>query len=140
MRIAVPIDGGRVHDHFGQSNVFRVFTVVGDPPAIAGHEDAACGSGDGCAAASAFLKANDVQVVLVGGIGPGAVAHLQAAGMKVVTGAAQIAPEQLVGDYLAGRFKTAGPTCSGHDHHHDHGAGAQQGGCGCSGQGHRHCL
>lgn len=133
MRIAIPILNGRLNAHFGQSGVFRVFTINGQPPTIAGFTDVTCPDGQqGCGRLGGFLKAQQVDVVLVGGIGTGAMQHLNQAGLEVVSGVGNLTSEQLVADYIAGKLVSAGVTCRGHQH------GGQGGGHG-HGHGQCHC-
>lgn len=137
MRIAIPVLNGRLNAHFGQSGVFRVFTINGMPPTIAGSADIVCPEGQGCGRLGGFLKAQQVDVVLVGGIGAGAMQHLNQAGLEVVSGVGNLSPEQLVADYIAGKLVSAGATCRGHQHGgrgggHGHGHGHGQ--CHCHGK------
>lgn len=130
MRIAIPIVNGRLNAHFGQSVQFRVFTTQGEPPTLAGSSDVACPDGQGCVGLGGFLRAQQVDVVLVGGIGGGAMQHLKQAGLEVVSGVSDLTPEQLAADYLAGKLVSAGATCRGHQHQH-HGHGGGHGQCHC---------
>ncbi len=136
MRIAIPVHGDKLNSHFGQSRTFRIFTATMQPPAIEGSMDLACPEGCGCGQLGAFLQANQVNVVLVGGIGAGALQHLNQAGLEVIAGVGSLPPEQLAAEFVAGKLVGSGATCQSHGHHggmgHGHGHGHG------NGHGHRH--
>lgn len=134
MRVAIPIVDGRLNAHFGQSVLFRVFTTTGEPPTIASSADIACPDGLGCGSLGGFLQGRQVDVVLVGGIGAGAMQHLNQVGLEVVSGVGNLSPEQLVADYLAGNLVVAGATCRGHQHDGEQGGGHGHGECHCHGK------
>lgn len=129
MKIAVPYENGDVFQHFGRTEAFKYYDVEGDqvtPGDVistngVGHEDLA-----------ALLGSRHVDVLICGGLGEGAKAALDAAGVKVVSGAAGKA-DDAVAAYLAGELTDAGANC---DHHEEKRQAA--GGCAeCHGCGQR---
>ena len=130
MKIAVPTnDGTSISAHFGRSAAFLVFDVENGKVAdralrpnngCPSHEPGACqsesGEGQPHSHAAILAAIADCQVVLCGGMGPGAVDALRAHGISPVfikeTGLA----EPLVEAYAAGSLKPqASSSC--HCHH-----------------------
>lgn len=130
MRIAVPITNGQFSQHFGQSTGFWICDAQQNPPALSSGKELPMPEGGGCGVIPAVLSQAGVNVVIVGGIGAGAVQNLQQFGIDAVVGVAPASPQQLAMDYLAGRLSSSGQMCQqheshgqhGHDDHHGHGA------------------
>lgn len=112
MKIAVTYDNGKVFGHFGHTEQFKVYEVedekVIDSKVVgtdgAGHE-----------ALASFLFEGGIDVLICGGIGAGAQAALEEAGIKLCSGATGDA-DDAVEKYLAGELTSAGVNC---DHHHE---------------------
>lgn len=85
-------------------------------------------------ALAGLLAENGVDVLICGGLGGGALAALQRAGVCVY-GGAQGPADDAVAAYLAGSMqKTDEASCGGHGHHeHEGGCGHHEGGCGHGG-------
>ncbi len=118
MKIAMPYDGGRVNEHFGQSREFAIFTVEGGKIAdskIVNSQDL-CHNHEGLAG---LLKDEGVEAVITGGIGYSMVAALQAQGFKIVTGAsgdaAMVAEDYARGSLVTSNIDICG--CGGHENH-----------------------
>ena len=129
MKIAVPYENGEVFQHFGRTEAFKYYeaedgkVTPGDVISTngVGHEDLA-----------QLLGSQNVDVLICGGLGEGAKAALDAAGIQVVSGAAGSA-DDAVAAYLAGELTDAGANC---DHHEEEQQAS--GGCaGCTGCGQR---
>ncbi|MFZ5597847.1 MAG: NifB/NifX family molybdenum-iron cluster-binding protein [Bacillota bacterium] len=125
MKIALPYENGQVNQHFGRSREFVILEmenrkVVGRKMVSAeslqhNHE----GLAD-------LLSRENVDVVILGGIGPYALQALEQSGLKVMTGASGDV-EALAEQYARGELVSRKVVCNhqhehgqGHDHHHHH--------------------
>ena len=116
MRIAVTYDNGRIFQHFGNTEFFKLYDV----------EDGVIKSfsvvptlGQGHGALASFLSANKVDKVICGGIGGGAKNALSQQGIEICGGVSGSCDEAVIA-LLSGRLSfTDEATCS----HHDHGEG-----------------
>lgn len=120
MKIAVPYLDGQVFQHFGKSEQFKLYDTAEDEIISAEIVDT---NGSGHSALADFLKDRGVGVLICGGIGTGAVAALQNAGIQILGGAKGEADRQ-VEEFLGGKlhFAASGScaTCSSScSHHHD---------------------
>ncbi|MCI8781918.1 MAG: dinitrogenase iron-molybdenum cofactor biosynthesis protein [Dorea sp.] len=131
MKIAVTYEDGKVFQHFGHTEQFKVYDVE-DGKVVKSEVVGTNGQGHG--ALAGFLLQGNVDVLICGGIGGGARNALAEAGIKLFPGAQGDADAQ-VQAYLAGELNYDPDTvCShhGHEHgeggcgHHEHG----EGGCG----------
>ena len=125
MIIAVTCENNEVFQHFGHTPAFAIYTAENNE--ISSEKLLECGdSGHGVLAS--LLAAENVNVLICGGIGGGAINALKEANIKVVGGAsgdARTAAE----NYLAGKLKVRlNFFCN---HHHDHGEGHTCGDHGC---------
>lgn len=117
MKIAVTYENGRVFQHFGRTEQFKIYTV--ENGAVIASETAGS-NGTGHGALAGLLKEWDVDVLICGGIGGGAQTALKQAGVTFyggVSGSADEAVEALLKGALA--YDPA-VHC---DHHHHHGEG-----------------
>lgn len=92
MKIAVPYDNGEIFQHFGKSKSFKIYETTSTfilKTAIVATTDMAHES------FADLLKEHDVQVVICGGIGEGAISALNNAGLQVLTGAEGDADETI---------------------------------------------
>jgi predicted Fe-Mo cluster-binding NifX family protein len=98
VKIAVPVDGGRLTPHFGHAGEFVVIHVENKkirnkeflvPPP---HEPGVLPQ---------WLYELGVGVVIAGGLGHKAITLLKERGIEVITGAASLTPEVLVQQHLA---------------------------------------
>ncbi len=130
MKIAVPYADGQIFGHFGQTQTFKIYETDGSQ--VVSTQTLAADGYAHCALANLLAKEN-VDALICGGIGGGALAKLNAAGIKFYAGVSGDA-DAAVAALLAGEeIGATGPTCGGHSHDHAHG-----GGCGCGGHGHEH--
>jgi len=131
MKIAVPFSNGEVFQHFGHTEIFKLYEIQDGQVASI---DIVETNGSGHEALAGFLADLSVNVLVCGGIGDGAQTALTAAGIEICSGAKGDA-DNAVSAYLRGELQSAGVNC---DHHHDHeegeGCGSHCGG-GCSGCG-----
>jgi len=111
LRIAVPVAGGRLCQHFGHSEQFALVdadpesgelkeTAYLNPPP---HEPGVLPQ---------WLAEQGAQVVLAGGMGSRAVNYFHDYGVRVVTGAQQLPPQDLVRSYLQGALTTGENACT----------------------------
>lgn len=130
MKIAVAYDNGNVFQHFGKSEMFKIYDVE-DGQVVSG--EVMDSNGVGHEALAGLLAEQGVRVVICGGMGSGAQAALEEAGIEAVSGAEGNADEA-VEKYLKGELVSAGMNC---DHHHEEEEGHSCGGCGggCGGCG-----
>lgn len=130
MKIAVTYDNGNVFQHFGKTESFKVYEVE-DNKVVSSEVMSSNGSGHG--ALAGLLAEQGIEVLICGGIGGGAQAALEEAGIELCAGA-QGDTDQVVEAYLSGELVSTGVNC---DHHHedghscgDHGDGHSCGNCG----------
>jgi len=123
MRIAVAKTGGVIAPHFGHSEGFEIYEVeenkILSTEFITSPEHRHGAMPD-------FLGQQNINVLIAGGLGQGAVTKLSERGIDVISGISGH-PTDAVRKYVEGSLSSSGVPCSGHDHHHDHHGG---GGCG----------
>lgn len=111
MKIAIPVAEGRLCSHFGHCQQFAFITVDGSnkiadtemvtPPP---HEPGVLPK---------WLAANQVNLILAGGMGVRAQDLLKEAGLKVIVGVqGDLTPEQAVEAYIANNLQTGENACS----------------------------
>ena len=128
MKIAVTYENGQIFQHFGHTEMFKVYEIE-DNSVKSESIIPTLGSGQG--ALAGFLKLNNVDTLICGGIGEGAKNALADAGIKLyggVTGDADSAVKALLSGTL--EFNPA-VHCSHHDGGHNHGEGHTCGEHGC---------
>lgn len=133
MKIAVTYDNGNIFQHFGRTESFKVYEVE-DGNVVSSEVIGSNGIGHG--ALAGLLAEQGIDVLICGGIGGGAQAALDEAGVELCSGAEGDA-DQAVEAYLKGELVSTGVNC---DHHHgeehscqDHEEGHSCGG-GCGSQ------
>ena len=108
MKIAIPLANGRLTAHFGHCREFALVEVEGDqikkqetlvPPP---HEPGVLPD---------WLHRLGAEVIIAGGMGQRAVALLGDKGIKVITGAPELPPENLVQSYLDNTLMTGINAC-----------------------------
>lgn len=148
MKIAVTYDDGNIFQHFGKTEFFKVYEVEGGKVVSS---EVIGSNGVGHGALAGLLADRSVDVLICGGIGGGAQAALEEAGVELCAGAEGDA-DRAVEAYLRGELVSSGANC---DHHHheeghscadheeeneeEHSCGSGCGGCGggCGGCGSR---
>lgn len=123
MRIAVTYENGQVFQHFGHSEMFKLY-IVEDGKIVSSELLGTNGSGHG--ALAALLAENSVDTLICGGIGAGAQAALSEAGIKLCGGVTGDADEA-VNAYISGSLNfSASANCNHHSEEHkcgEHGCG-----------------
>ncbi len=122
MRIAVTYKDGQIFQHFGHSELFKIYDIE-DNKTVAAQVAETEGSGHG--AVAQFLADKGVQAVICGGIGAGAQEALDAAGIQVMAGQTGDA-DAAVEAFLRGELVNSGVNC---DHHEKE----EEEGCSCGG-------
>ena len=112
MRIAVTYEDGQIFQHFGHTRQFKIYEVIDGK--IAGSTLINAG-GSGHGALVGYLMVLGVDVLICGGIGPGAQNALAQIGMNLCAGVSGDV-DAAVEAFIAGKLECVqGATC---DHHH----------------------
>ena len=126
MRVAVAYDNGNVFGHFGRTEQFKIYDIKDGK--VVGSQVLGT-NGEGCGALAGILSIADVDALICGGIGGGAVNAIEEAGIKLYAGASgntDAAVEALIG----GTLSAVGEANCGHrDHEHGEGHSCGHGGC-----------
>ena len=118
MRIAVTYENGEIFQHFGHTELFRIYDVEDGRvvhrmtirPVGAGHE-----------AMAGVLKKAGADLLICGGIGAGAQQALEAMGIRLCAGVSS-SSDAAVEKFLRGTLRyTSQSNCTAHD---------EEGGCG----------
>ena len=132
MRIAVTYENGQIFQHFGHTAQFKLYDAENG---VITSEQVVDTNGSGHGALAGFLKENQVEVLICGGIGGGAQMALAEAGIALyggVSGSADEAVKALLAEELA-----FNPNVKCDHHDHEHGEGGHQ--CGEHGCGSHTC-
>ena len=132
MRIAVTYEDGQIFQHFGHTQMFKIYDVE-DGEVVASEVVDTNGQGHG--ALAGFLFGGKVDVLICGGIGGGAQMALAQAGIKLyggVSGSADAAVDAFLKQELA---YNPDVKCNHHGEGHDH----EHGSCGSHGCGNHGC-
>lgn len=125
MKIAVTYENGRIFQHFGHTEQFKVYEVENGMIASTQVVDT---NGSGHGALAGFLTDHQVDTLICGGIGGGAQAALAQAGIKLYGGVIGYA-DAAVQALLAGELDfNPNVQCSHHHQEEGHACGSQ--GCG----------
>jgi len=120
MKIAVATRENKVDEHFGRCESYTIFEV-NDIGVIVDTEILPSPEGCGCQSNIAgILHEKEVQVLLAGNMGNGALSHLNNFGIRVYRGCSGDV-RQLTEDYIQGSIIDSGSVCQ----HHEHEAGHQ---------------
>lgn len=146
MRIAIPVKNENIYQHFGMASTFKVYDIE-EKRVVNTFFIESAGTGHG--AKIGPLVDNQVDCVICGGIGEGAVGQLSGAGIFLIAGVSGDADEA-VEAALSHSLKSdlaAAAAKSRHQYRHQHGRGGEgcgcgghgEGGCGCGGHGEGEC-
>ena len=126
MRIAATYEDGKIFQHFGHTEYFKIYDVENEDVV---QSQIVSTNGNGHGALAGFLLENGVDVLVCGGIGGGAQMALRSAGIQLfggVSGDADEAVKALLGGVLK---YNPDVRCSHHEeghscsHHHGEGHG-----------------
>lgn len=112
MKIAVPSTGDMICSHFGHCGNFNVFTIENNKIVESNSYNSPVHKPG---VLPNFLADLDVNVVIAGGIGGGAIEIFNEKGIDVITGAIGSAKEA-VESYLAGTLISTDSVCREHSH------------------------
>lgn len=110
MRIAIPISGDCLEQHFGHCEKFAMFDVVLETREVSAMTHVAAPEHQP-GLLPPWLKEQGVTVVIAGGMGTHARSLLQNVSIEVVTGAPSEDAASLVRRYLSGDLATIERTC-----------------------------
>jgi len=117
MRIAIPIAGGCLAQHFGHCESFTLVDV--DPVTKQATKSIAVAAPEHQPGLlPPWLKERGVNLVIAGGMGSRARSLFQQASIEVLTGAPTETAETLVEQYLQGKLVNGENACDHGDHHH----------------------
>ena len=134
MKIAIPIKNENIYQHFGMAAAFKIYDVENGQIASTKVEQT---NGRGHGAMLDILLAENVNCVICGGIGDGAMQALNQADIKLYAGIVGVADEAVT-SLLAGNLQSnLEAACSKHQHAH-HGQ-CQHDNCGQHGDCHCDC-
>ena len=128
MKIAVTYENGKVFQHFGKTESFKIYEVE-DNQIVSSEVISSNGSGHG--ALAGLLAEQGIDVLICGGIGGGSQAALADAGIELCAGA-QGDTDQAVEAYLKGELVSSGVNCDHHGEGHSCGHHEEGHSCGDS--------
>lgn len=131
MRIAVTYEDGQIFQHFGHTEQFKIYDVVGGNITSSTVVDT---NGSGHGALADLLKDLQVSILICGGIGGGAQMALAMANIQLYGGVSGDA-DKAVAAFLANELQY-NPNVRCNHHEHEHGEGHT---CGSHGCGSGHC-
>lgn len=121
MKVAVTYDNGKVFQHFGKTSQFLVADIEGEDVR---NEQILSTNGSGHGALAVLLKQWNVDTLICGGIGQGAVNALNEQGVSIIRGIdmdARMALQAFAHHALA---DDPSILCTHHDHEEGHGCGS----------------
>lgn len=115
MKIAVTYENGKVFQHFGHTEQFKIYTIENG---CVTSSEIIGNNGNGHEALANYLSAGKVDTLICGGIGGGAINALTSLGIKVVPGASGDA-DLAVDAFLNGKLVVnPTPNCNHHGEGH----------------------
>ncbi len=127
MKIAAACENGMIFQHFGHTPEFAVFEI--EDNRIASEKILACGE-SGHGALAGLLAENNIDIIICGGIGGGAVKALGDAGILTV-GGAEGDVREVVKSFLAGTLQVRKDFhCRHHRENGEHSCGSHSCGSG----------
>ncbi len=121
MIVAIVKEGELVSSHYGRSEGFVLAEV--DNASVLSRSAVPAPAQHSCGGLAELLARHKVDTVIVGGIGGGAIGHLNAAGINVVAGASGRI-EEVLSRFIEGNLVPGDAVCggehgqSGQCHHH----------------------
>lgn len=126
MKIAVTYENGKIFQHFGHTEHFKIYEIEDNTVVKESILDA---NGSGHGALAGLLADNGVDTLICGGIGGGAQMALSDAGIRLY-GGVQGNADDAVQSYLSGTLGyDPDMRCSHHDHGHGEGHTCGEHGC-----------
>jgi predicted Fe-Mo cluster-binding NifX family protein len=133
MKIAIPVENGRLNAHFGNSREFAIVEVDANAKTIL-HSETLPAPKHEPGTFPRWLHSLGVQVIIAGGIGQRALTLFDQQGINVVAGQPNELSGKLVEAYLSGGVTAKPEGCDHHEHgehgeHGGHGHGPHEGNC-----------
>jgi len=119
MKIAIPVENGRLNPHFGGSHQFALIEVDENTKTVLRSETMPAPEHQP-GLFPRWLREQGVHVVIAGGIGQRALAIFAQQCIKVVAGQPDVPLETLIAAYLAGQMTQVPQGCAHHHDHHGH--------------------
>ena len=119
MKIAVSYEDGNIFQHFGHSKMFKIYEIDGQNIVDTKIIEA---QGSGHSALATMLDDINVDALVCGGIGNGAMEALVQMGIEVCSGVSGDADEA-VAEYLNGSLESQGVNCDHHNNGEEHSCG-----------------
>ena len=116
MRIAIPVNGDRLDPHFGHCARFSLIDVADDSRTVLSTVEIPAPEHQH-GLLPPWLKERGVTLVIAGGMGAHARSLLQSLAIDVITGAPEVAPADLVRQYLDGTLESRESLCNHGCHH-----------------------
>jgi ATP-binding protein involved in chromosome partitioning len=110
MRIAIPLAQGKLSLHFGHCDQFAIFDVDDNINKVINRKDAAPPA-HAPGVLPKWLHENNVSVIIAGGMGQRAQQLFAQNDIKVIVGASDGSPEELVSAYLQNKLETGDNIC-----------------------------
>lgn len=110
MKIAIPLENGRLSLHFGHCDCFALLDVDPDEQKVLSRKDVVPPPHQP-GLLPVWLAGCGADVVLAGGMGRRAQVLFAEQGIRVMVGAVVETPERLVSEYLAGTFQEGENVC-----------------------------
>jgi len=110
MRIAIPLAQGKLSLHFGHCDQFAIFDVDDNTNKVINRKDAAPPA-HAPGVLPKWLHENNVSVIIAGGMGQRAQQLFAQNDIKVIVGASDGSPEELVSAYLENKLETGDNIC-----------------------------
>ncbi len=129
MKIAVTYENGEIFQHFGHTQQFKIYEIQNDQVVSAEVIDT---NGSGHGALADFLREQDVQILICGGIGAGAQFALAEAGIRLFGGAFGSADEAVQALLAGNLLYNPDVRCDHHGEDHHEGGSCGSHGCGGS--------
>ena len=126
MKVAVTYEDGKVFQHFGHTEYFKIYDVK-DGKVVGSEIIPTDGSGHG--ALAGFLAAHKADALICGGIGGGALNALSEAGIRVLAGVSGDADSR-VEEFVEGKLVFGTEANCSHSHEHGEGGSCKEHGCG----------
>jgi predicted Fe-Mo cluster-binding NifX family protein len=110
MRIAIPVAQDRLSLHFGHCDQFAIFDIDSELKKVSNRSDISPPA-HAPGVLPQWLRENNVNVIIAGGMGQRAQQLFAQNGIEVVIGASSSFPEDLVSAYLGGTLETGDNIC-----------------------------
>ncbi len=112
MRVAIASDGQLVSEHFGHCQGFTIYEVE---DSLRVKKEFVDNPGHKPGYLPVFLKENNVDIIISGGMGSSAQNLFEQNGIEVIVGTSGLC-DDVIGLYIDGSIKSTGSVCNEHMH------------------------